>query len=380
MHCNINAMHSLLTTGRFRAAHVEPPERHRLAWHHVRWVSTSRNTRMAWRELGNPGGPVWLVLHGGPGSGAQPGQVAPLDLAQHRVIVPDQRGAGLSRPRGRTAGNTCEALVADLECLRKQLGVERWAVLAGSWGTVLALRYAQQHPTRVDRLVLRAAFALRASEIQGLLQPHPRRDRAVWCCAQWPRLPRQQLPTVLRRLYQLFHFGAATVAGLRALRCWRLLEQRSALRGLRRSALHAAHAGAPAGAARAAWAQAARQLREGVAGLRRDGIQPQDRRDSQRLRIQVHYLRHGGFVPAGGLDAAVRSLSINGIASDWVHGRFDAVCPPANTRRWVAQIEVHAPALARAHWSASGHLAGEPAMRAALARVVGTPPADEARR
>ena len=141
-------------------------------WPVPRHLAVGRGHRMAWREVGPVQGEPWLLLHGGPGSGSQPGQLAPLDLQRQRAIAPDQRGSGASRPRGGLPGNHTQALVADLEALRLHLGLERWSVLAGSWGTVLALAYAHQHPGRIERLVLRGAFALTRREVSGLLLPN----------------------------------------------------------------------------------------------------------------------------------------------------------------------------------------------------------------
>lgn len=98
-----------------------------------------------------------LFLHGGPGSGCQPAHARMFD-ARFRVVLPDQRGAGLSRPKRGLRANTTQALVADLETLRTRLGVERWLVVGGSWGSTLALAYAEAHPERILGLVLRAVF------------------------------------------------------------------------------------------------------------------------------------------------------------------------------------------------------------------------------
>lgn len=351
-------------------------------WGPPRWVATGRQGRMAYRHLGVAGGPAWLVLHGGPGSGAHPGLLAPFSLTVHQLIVPDQRGAGLSRPRGRIAGNHTDQLVADLEVLRQHLGLARWNVLAGSWGTVLALRYAQCHPERVSRLVLRGAFALRWSEIGGVLQPQPGRDRAVRGDPRWPRVAYAQRPAMWVRLAQVLQFATLGVAILRVVRHWNILEQVAALRGLWRSLLQASQPGQAmangrAAALRQAWAQLHRQHRRASAGLQRPGVTPADRRGLQKFRLQAHYLRHRGFLPPGALDLAVRSLAQQATPTDWVHGRFDGICPPRNSRRWLNQSDALAPGLAQGHWPDAGHLASEPAMQSALAHVVrlarGTP-------
>ena len=347
-------------------------------WHSPHFVITGRGARMAYRDCGARGGECWLVLHGGPGASCHPGLLAPLQLGRQRAVLPDQRGAGRSRPAARLAGNHTDQLVADLETLRRHLGIERWALLAGSWGTVVALRYAQVHPERVTRLVLRGAFALKRREIFGLLRADARRDRAVSGSPQWPRAPYSGEARVLARLEQVLQSRTPGVAARHVVRCWNLLEQRSALRGLWRSLVHSAGAEnlplgdprQPAGAYRRAWAQLRRQQRLSLAGLRQPRTTRADRSGWQKFRIQGHYLRHKGFVRPGGLDSAARSLAVRGIPSDWVHGRFDAVCPPANSRRWVAMQQALQSGLARAHWPLAGHLASEPGLRDMLAKVV----------
>jgi len=336
---------------------------------------------MAYRDCGARGGECWLVIHGGPGASCHPGLLAPLQLGRQRAVLPDQRGAGRSRPAGRLAGNHTDQLVADLETLRRHLGIERWALLAGSWGTVVALRYAQVHPDRVTRLVLRGAFALRRREIFGLLRADARCDRAVSRSPHWPRAPYSGDAQVLARLEQVLQSGTLGVAARHVVRCWNLLEQRSALRGLWRSLVHSAAAENPppgetrqrADVYRRAWAQLRRQQRLGIAGLQQTRTSGADRRGWQKFRIQGHYLRHKGFVRPGGLDSATRGLAVQGIACDWVHGRFDAVCPPANSRHWVAIQQALQNGLARAHWPLAGHLASEPGVRDMLAKVVRQP-------
>lgn len=338
---------------------------------------------MAWRTVGNPAGAPWLLLHGGPGSSCQPGMLAPLDLARQWAIAPDQRGCGASRPRGQTSANTTQALVADLEALRVHLGLERWSVLAGSWGTVVALAYAQAHPQRVQRLVLRGAFALRRREVGGLLLPAPGVLRTLGAEPHWPGSAGHAVPPVLARLRQLLQTGTPGVASLRVLRRWNLLETVAAAHGMRRSLRHAMQApcltgpaqppapSAPlAPAIRRGWAALQRQQRRALARVQRPGTDQADRRALRKFRIQAHYLLHRGFVRLPALDQAVRLLAAQGIRVDWVHGRFDAICPPANSRRWAAMAPPH---LAYLQTPCSGHLGHEPGLLAALRATVRSP-------
>ena len=125
---------------------------------------------MYWEESGNPHGVPVVFLHGGPGAGASPGHRRFFDPARYRIVIFDQRGAGRSTPLGELRDNTTPHLVADMERLRTTLGIERWVVFGGSWGSTLALSYAETHPERVSELVLRGIFLLRRSEIQWFYQ------------------------------------------------------------------------------------------------------------------------------------------------------------------------------------------------------------------
>ena len=123
-----------------------------------------------YEECGNPQGKPVVFLHGGPGAGINAAARRFFDPAIYRVILFDQRGAGKSRPHASTEDNTTWKLIEDIETLRTFMGVERWQVFGGSWGSTLALAYAQQHPERVTELVLRGIFLLRPKEIQWFYQ------------------------------------------------------------------------------------------------------------------------------------------------------------------------------------------------------------------
>jgi len=121
-------------------------------------------------ECGNPEGMPVLFLHGGPGGGCVPYHRRFFDPAIYRIILFDQRGAGQSTPHAELAGNTTQALVADIEAIRKELAIEQWLVFGGSWGSTLALLYAQAHPDRVSGLILRGIFLCRPEDIQWFYQ------------------------------------------------------------------------------------------------------------------------------------------------------------------------------------------------------------------
>ena len=118
-----------------------------------------------WEICGNPEGKPAVFLHGGPGGGCSPEHRRLFDPDRYRVLLFDQRGCGRSWPLAALDANTTWDLVADIERLRAVMGVERWLVFGGSWGSTLALAYAQAHPDRVSELVLRGIFLLRRWEL-----------------------------------------------------------------------------------------------------------------------------------------------------------------------------------------------------------------------
>ena len=117
-------------------------------------------------ELGNPNGQPVLFLHGGPGAGIGVNHRRLFDPKHFRIILFDQRGAGQSRPHADLRENTTWDLVADIEKLRTHLGIQNWLVFGGSWGSTLALAYAETHPEAVSHLVLRGIFLCRKAEIR----------------------------------------------------------------------------------------------------------------------------------------------------------------------------------------------------------------------
>lgn len=121
-------------------------------------------------EYGNPDGVPVVFLHGGPGGGCEPYHSRFFDPEAYRIILFDQRGCGKSIPHAELEGNTTQALVADMEVIRERLGIHEWVVFGGSWGSTLALVYAETHPDKVLGLILRGIFLCRPQEIQWFYQ------------------------------------------------------------------------------------------------------------------------------------------------------------------------------------------------------------------
>jgi len=316
---------------------------------------------MAYRDHGPAGAAeVWLALHGGPGSGSSPGLLLAFDLKRQRVVVPDQRGSGSSLPRGCLRANTLQHLVQDLERLRQHLGVERWHILGGSWGATLALAYAQAHPHRVGRLVLRGSFDASPQTVRRLFHRH------------WAGKPvaghSLDNRAMCQQLSQLFHLGTLTVTQSGTLRRWEAMETRAALAGAWRSVLHA---GNPAErvAARQHWRQMHRYSRRLLSRPLPHLVGVQLRR---KFRIQAHYLARGCGLRPGNWSSWQRRLAQSGVRVDWVHGRHDPVCPPRVALEGHARWGQHAAhgGLSRLHRVNGGHLGTDPAVLAALRACV----------
>ncbi|GAA4643724.1 prolyl aminopeptidase [Pontixanthobacter gangjinensis] len=121
-----------------------------------------------WERCGKPGGKPVVFLHGGPGSGCSPKQRQQFDPKLYDILLFDQRGCGSSLPFASLDDNTTWHIVADIEKLREMCGHDKWQVFGGSWGSTLALSYAQAHPDRVTELVLRGIFLSRQTELDWL--------------------------------------------------------------------------------------------------------------------------------------------------------------------------------------------------------------------
>jgi proline iminopeptidase len=124
---------------------------------------------MYFEQSGNPNGAPVVFLHGGPGGGAAPLHRRLFDPAHYRIVIFDQRGSGRSKPLGEIRNNTTPLLIEDIERLRQHLGIARWIVFGGSWGSTLAIAYAEHHPERVRGMALRGIFLCRRSEIDWFL-------------------------------------------------------------------------------------------------------------------------------------------------------------------------------------------------------------------
>ena len=178
-----------------------------------------------WEECGNPGGKPVVFLHGGPGAGCDARARRFFDPARYRIVLFDQRGCGRSRPHASLEHNTTWDLVADIERLRQLLDIDRWQVFGGSWGSTLALAYAEAHPARVTELVLRGIFLLRKGELDWFY------EKGLGASAMYPDLweeyvapiPPAERGDLVRAFYRRLT-GADRAAALAAARAWAIWE------------------------------------------------------------------------------------------------------------------------------------------------------------
>ena len=134
------------------------------------WLPAHQGHEVFYEECGRPDGKPCVILHGGPGGAINPTMRRFFDPAKWRMALFDQRGCGKSRPNASLDDNTTWTLIEDIERLREHLGVEKWTVFGGSWGSTLALAYAITHPDRVEGLILRGVFLLTQRELRWFYQ------------------------------------------------------------------------------------------------------------------------------------------------------------------------------------------------------------------
>lgn len=274
---------------------------------------------------GNPEGKTVVVLHGGPGAGCSPFMRRFFDPTAWRIVLYDQRGAGKSTPTGGLHANTSWDLVRDLEKLRTHLGIEQWVLFGGSWGSTLALLYAQTHPARVSALLLRGIFTMTRAELdwfyaggaarfypeawEDFIAPIPKEERDDLIGAYYRRLVSEDeaVQTRFARPWVRWETATASLRPVRAL-----------------PPVNGSYARAFA-------------------------------------RIESHYFQHRGWLDRDDqiLSDMSRIAHIPGVV---VQGRYDVICPPASAIRLVE----HWPSAELSIIDDAGHALSEPGVASAL--------------
>jgi proline iminopeptidase len=281
-----------------------------------------------WEESGHPEGVPVVFLHGGPGAGSAPNHRRFFDPAAYRILIFDQRGAGRSTPLGEIRDNTTPLLIEDMEKLRELRGIDRWLVFGGSWGSTLALAYAEAHPERCLGLVLRGIFLCRASEIDWFLYGLRAFFPEAWeaFAGHIPEAERGDLLGAYhRRLMDpdpAVHRPAARAWSVYEGSCSTLLPSRETVDYFAGDVV--------------------------ALGL---------------ARMEAHYFAHNIFLPDNALLANVGR--IRHLPAVIVQGRYDAVCPIVSAHElhqaWPEARYVVVPD--------AGHSAWEPGIRAELVRA-----------
>ena len=285
--------------------------------------------RVYWERSGTPGAKPAVFLHGGPGGGIAPDHRRLFDPERYDVLLFDQRGCGRSTPHAGLEANTTWHLVADIERLREMVGVDHWLVFGGSWGSALALAYAQTHADHVTELVLRGIFTIRARENdwyyqQGASRIYP--DKWERFVAPIPQAERHDLLHAYRRILT----GDDHAARIAAAKAWSVWEGET-IRLLPDIALSATH--------------------------------EDDDFALAFARIENHYFVHGGWLEEGQLIRDAGKLKdIPGVI---IQGRYDMACPAETA--WALH---HAWPQARFEMiEGAGHAFNEPGILDALIRA-----------
>lgn len=296
------------------------------------WMAVGEGHELYFEECGKPDGAPVVFLHGGPGSGCTTAHRRFFDPAHYRVILFDQRGCGRSKPAGLLDANTTAHLVDDLERLRMHLGIARWIVFGGSWGSSLALAYARRHAARVQALVLRGVFLARVREVESFAYTLRAFFPDTWQAMAAP-------------------FGVTDEQGARDF---------DLATACAKTVLH----GAPEAAREIATAWLRLESEAMAMTVNGQAAGPVGDALCARTRVYMHYLYHRFFLRDGelleGLDA-LREIPV-----DIVQGALDPVCPPISA--W--ELAQRLPHARYERLPLTGHGAFEPAMSRALVQAM----------
>ncbi|ASL25407.1 prolyl aminopeptidase [Azotobacter chroococcum] len=278
-------------------------------------------------ESGSPDGLPVVFIHGGPGAGCDSMSRRFFDPNLYRIVTFDQRGCGRSTPYASLENNTTWDLVADLERIREHLGIEQWVLFGGSWGSTLALAYAQTHPERVMALILRGIFLCRPQDFHWFYQEGASRLFPDYWQDYLAPIPVEERGEMMQAYYKRLT-GSDEIAQMQAAKAWSAWEGRTAT------------------------------LRPNP-----DVVERFHEHALSIARIECHYFVNDAFLEPGQLLRDMPKIAhLPGVI---VHGRYDAVCPLDNAwalhRAWPnSELQIVRDA---------GHAAGEPGITDALVRA-----------
>jgi len=280
-------------------------------------------------ESGNPDGIPVLFVHGGPGMGSQPRNRCFFDPERYRIVLFDQRGAGRSTPHAELAGNDTQALVADMERIREFLGIERWVLFGGSWGSTLSLVYAETFPSRVLAMVLRGIFLVRREDLVWFYQHGASRVFPDHWQEYLEQIPEEEHDDLMGAYHRRLA-GENEIARMAAAKAWSLWEANCAT-------LRPNH-------------EVVERYADPHTAL-------------ATARIEAHYFVNDAFLVDGQILANAHRLA--DIPGYIVHGRYDMICPVDNA------FALHAawPAAELQIIRDAGHSATEPGITDALVRA-----------
>ncbi|MGZ8270046.1 MAG: prolyl aminopeptidase [Methylophilus sp.] len=258
---------------------------------HHNWLQVDTIHRIYFEECGNPDGCPVVFLHGGPGSGCNSNQRRFFDPEHYRIILLDQRGCGRSTPEGEINNNTTAHLVNDIDALRSHLGISKWHVFGGSWGSTLALAYALDHADKVISLTLRGIFLSRTTELHWFLSDVKRFYPEPWekLCDYLAEDNQGDVLTAYEKLV----FSEDNNVSIPAAIAWNAFE--NSIMSLLPSSNN-------------------QQEINGKVEL-------------ARARVQIHYIKHQCFIGQRDM-LAEATMRLPHIPTVIVQGRYDMVCPP----------------------------------------------------
>lgn len=259
--------------------------------YHSEMLAVDERHKIYLEECGNPDGIPILFLHGGPGAGCEPYHRRFFDPQRYRIILFDQRGCGRSKPFADLIENTTQHLLADIELIRRHLGVERWLLFGGSWGSTLALAYAEAYPERVKGLILRGIFLCRDEEIQWFYQQGANQVFPDYWQDYLAPIPVEERDDLLHAFHRRLT-GTDEVMRMAAAKAWSIWEGRTANLIPNKSVVNF-------------FADPHTAL--------------------SIARIECHYFVHKAFLLQNQLLEEAHRL--NGIPGVIIQGRYDLICP-----------------------------------------------------